>query len=381
MNRNLEKHTHSVALTAFDFPSALALRSADVDICLVGDSLANVALGYTTTQHVTLSEMLSACQAVQRGISSPILAASSSGRSGAAPLVVCDLPFGTFQASVERGVDAAVALVQRGKVEAVKIEGGAEVRPLIERLVSFGIPVMGHIGLQPQKVGATSGYRVQGRTAAEAREIYEQALMLQAAGVFAMVLECVPARLAAFISERLRVPTIGIGAGSGTDGQVLVMSDMVGELTSPAHVLAGLAPPASAGRDAAAVSGGERNVGTQAEEASEGQGQAQGEGEGGGEEDAIPRPHPSAPAPPKFVRLFTPGGTTIGALRQAAVQAYVAAVRSRDFPAADASAAGTGTGKEEARAEAAQPPLRSESYKMKREEWRAFVESVEGDGN
>ena len=262
--------------------------------------------------------------------------------------MVCDLPFGTFHASVEEGTRNAIRLIQEGKVEAVKIEGGEEVLPLIRNLTRFGIPVMGHIGLQPQKVASTSGYRVQGRTAQEAKVIYEQALQLQEAGVFSIVLECVPSRLAAYISGKLDVPTIGIGAGNKTDGQVLVMSDMVGELTSPAHILAGLEEDASAGG-----------------------------------ENAVPVPHANAPTPPKFVRIFTPGGTTIGALRQAAVKAYVDAVRSRDFPSDNVAGPATAAAgsSSDANASAGGEASKSESYKMKKEEWQGFLQLLKDDAS
>ncbi|KDN49953.1 ketopantoate hydroxymethyltransferase [Tilletiaria anomala UBC 951] len=342
-----KQNTPIVALTAFDYPSSLAVRSADVDLCLVGDSLANVALGYPTTRHVSLQEMIFACQAVQRGLGSPILAASA---RFASPLVVCDLPFGTFEVSVEEGTRAALRIIQEGKVDAIKIEGGEEIYPLVRTLTKFGIPVMGHVGLQPQKVSSTSGYRVQGRLARDAFTIYKQALELQAAGVFSLVLECVPSKLARYITENLDIPTIGIGAGSGTDGQVLVQSDMVGELTSPAHVLAGLAEAGSSEskQDPPLASNGKQ----------------------------VPVPHPNAPRPPKFVRTFTPGNSTIGALRQAAVQAYTEAVRRRDFPSE--GAASNDQAAAAARAEEGPAPT-GESYRMKKEEWAGFLELVAKD--
>ena len=287
-----------------------------------------------------MEEMLFACQAVHRGLSSPLLAASSASGSGTpTPLRVADMPFGSIQESLAQGTRNAIRFVRDGHADAVKIEGGEEIIPLVKHLSRFGIPVMGHIGLQPQKVTSTSGYRVQGRTADDAHAIWQQAEALQAAGAFAIVLECIPSKLAEFITQHLDVPTIGIGAGNKTDGQVLVISDMVGELTSPAHVLAGLAPPVAQGDAVAAT-------------------QQHQHGD-------IPRPHPSAPRPPKFVRLFTPGGTTIGALRQAAVMAYVKAVRSRDFPSDSPAPADPTTG-----------PPGGESYKMKKEEWQRFLELV-----
>lgn len=312
--------TCSACLTAYDYPTALSLRSADVDICLVGDSLANVALGHSTTQPLTMSQMIHHCQAVQRGLSSPTLTAHST----ATPFVVADMPFGTFAASLEEGVRNAIQLVQEGGVEAVKVEGGREVLPFVRRLTEFGIPVMGHLGLQPQRVASTSGYRVQGRTAERARAIWENALALQDAGVFSIVLECVPSVLARAISARLNVPTIGIGAGPGADGQILVMSDMMGELTSPSHVIAGLAPSTTFS------SASSTEVAR-----------------------PLPIPSPHAPAPPKFVRSFAaPLG--IGALRMRAVADYVEAVRNRTFP-------------DEHR----------EGYKMRQEEWQEFCNGIE----
>ena len=307
-------------MTAFDYPTALSLRAADVDICLVGDSLANVALGHASTQQLPLSAMVHHVQAVMRGISSPLLAGPSIAPP---PLVIADLPFGSFYASLEAGVRAATTLVQEGGAHGVKIEGGSEIVELVERLSSFGIPVIAHIGLQPQRVASSSGYRLQGRTADEASAILAQALELEAAGATAILIECVPNRVGAEISKCLQIPTIGIGAGPGTDGQVLVISDILGDLTSPAHVLA----------DVAAA-----DASTSAQ---------------------LPLPGASTPQPPKFVRAFAApvaGGVTVGSLRIAAVRAYVDAVRARTFPDAQA-----------------------EGYKMKKEEFEEFKRRLGGD--
>lgn len=219
-------------LTAHDYPSARFIEassapssSADpstlfpahrrgIDICLVGDSLAMVACGYTSTTSLTLDEMLYHCRSVARGCHTSLLLA--------------DLPFGTYHASVAEGARNAVRLIQEGNMDAVKIEGGLEIVPLIEQLTSRGIPVMGHIGLTPQRQAALSGFRVQGKTVASALKVWEDAQAHQAAGAFALLIEAVPSRLAKFISSRLDIPTIGIGAGAGADGQVLVQLDMLG---------------------------------------------------------------------------------------------------------------------------------------------------------
>ncbi|GAA5992729.1 hypothetical protein JCM10908_006901 [Rhodotorula pacifica] len=227
-------------LTAHDYPSARFIEAAasvphhppsatsseekdtvaskppprGVDIALIGDSLAMVACGYPSTTHLTLDEMLYHCRSVARGCKTSLL--------------VADLPYGTYAVSIEQGIQAAVRVTQEGHMDAVKIEGGQEVAPLIKRLTDVGIPVMGHVGLTPQRQAALSGYRVQGKTVPSALKVYHDALAIQQAGAFAVVLEAVPARLAEWISARLDIPTIGIGAGKGCDGQVLVQLDMLG---------------------------------------------------------------------------------------------------------------------------------------------------------
>lgn len=234
------KNVPITMLTAHDFPSARFVESAahapllpvdaadsssttaatapayprGVDICLVGDSLAMVACGYTSTSELTLDEMLYHCRSVARGCTTSLLLA--------------DLPFGTYYASVDDGVRAAVRLVQEGKMDAVKIEGGEEIVPLVRRLTDVGIPVMAHIGLTPQRQAALSGYRVQGKTVSSALKVWHDAQALQDAGAFALLVEAVPSRLAAWMTERLRVPTVGIGAGARASGQVLVQLDMLG---------------------------------------------------------------------------------------------------------------------------------------------------------
>lgn len=201
-------------LTAYDYPTALALDQAGVDAILVGDSLAMVVLGYETTLPVTMEEMLHHARAVARGARGALL--------------VGDMPFMSYQVSVEEAVRNAGRFLQQGGMDAVKLEGGRERVDAIRAIVKAGIPVMGHLGLTPQSVHQLGGFRAQGKTAPAAVRLLEDALMLEAAGCFSLVLESVPARLAEKISQRLTIPTIGIGAGAGTDGQVLVTHDLLG---------------------------------------------------------------------------------------------------------------------------------------------------------
>ncbi len=201
-------------LTAYDYPSAVAVDRAGVDVILVGDSLGMVVLGYDTTLPVTMDDMIHHCKAVARGAHYPLL--------------VGDMPFMSYQVSVEEAVRNAGRFLQEGGMDAVKLEGGRERIETIRAIVSAGIPVMGHIGLTPQSVNQLGGFRAQGKTAAAAKRLLDDALALQDAGVFSIVLESVPGKLAALISEKLDVPTIGIGAGVGCDGQVLVFHDLLG---------------------------------------------------------------------------------------------------------------------------------------------------------
>lgn len=201
-------------LTAYDYPTAVALDRAGVDAILIGDSLGMVVLGYENTLPVTMEDMLHHCKAVQRG--------------ARAALLVGDMPFMSYQVSVPEAVRNAGRFLQEAGMDAVKLEGGRDRAEAIRAIVSAGIPVMGHLGLTPQSVNQLGGYRPQGRSVTAAQRLLEDALLLQEAGCFSLVLESVPARLATLISERLEIPTIGIGAGVGCDGQVLVTHDLLG---------------------------------------------------------------------------------------------------------------------------------------------------------
>jgi len=201
-------------LTAYDYPTARLLDDVGVDILLVGDSLAMVALGYDSTLPVTIDEMLVHVRAVRRGTRHALL--------------VADMPYGSFHVSLEDSVRNAVRLVKEGGAEAVKVEGGERRIELIARLTEAEIPVMGHVGLTPQSVNAIGGFSVQGKSAEAARQVERDGRAVEAAGAFAVVLESMPRELAARITEKLRIPTIGIGAGPDCDGQVLVFHDMAG---------------------------------------------------------------------------------------------------------------------------------------------------------
>lgn len=201
-------------LTAYDYPTARLLDEAEVDILLVGDSLAMVVLGYENTLPVTMEEMLHHTRAVRRGAKRALL--------------VADMPYGSFHTSVAESVANAVRFVKEAGAEAVKVEGGERRLELIARLVEAEIPVMAHIGLTPQSLHALGGFRVQGKTADAAEQLLRDARAIEAAGAFSVVLESIPRELAARITQELRIPTIGIGAGPVCDGQVLVLHDMVG---------------------------------------------------------------------------------------------------------------------------------------------------------
>ena len=203
-----------VALTAYDYPTARLVDEAGFDFILVGDSLAQTVLGYDSTLPVTLEEMLHATRAVRRGVRRA--------------LIVGDMPFGTYQDNAAHAVKAAIRFVKEGGAEAVKVEGGARRAKIVEAIVNAEVPVMGHVGLTPQSLLRMGGYRVQGKTIEAARELIDDALALEHAGVFAIVLEGIPAEISRLITDRVHVPTIGIGAGLECDGQILVFSDLVG---------------------------------------------------------------------------------------------------------------------------------------------------------
>jgi len=200
-------------LTAYDAITAALFDAAGVPMLLVGDSLGDNVLGFGSTIPVTLDDMVRHTAAVARGAQ--------------AALIVADMPFLTY-ATLEMAMTAARRLMQEGGAQAVKLEGGQTMTPIVRRLVECGVPVMGHLGYTPQSVHVFGKVRVQGRSAAAARRLLEDALALEAAGAFALVLELVPAQLAAAITERVRIPTIGIGAGPHCDGQVQVSTDMLG---------------------------------------------------------------------------------------------------------------------------------------------------------
>lgn len=214
LRRKVERGEPITMLTAYDYPTALAIDQAGIDCILVGDSLGMVVLGYQNTLPVTMEEMLHHCRAVARGAHSALL--------------IGDMPFMSYQVSATEAVRNAGRFLQEGNMDGVKLEGGRERLEAVRAIVSAGIPVMGHLGLTPQSVHQFGGFRPQGRDAAAARRILEDALLLQEAGCFSLVLESVPTRLAKMISERLEIPTIGIGAGEGCDGQVLVTHDLLG---------------------------------------------------------------------------------------------------------------------------------------------------------
>lgn len=201
-------------LTAYDYTIAKIFNDCGVDIVLVGDSLGNVVLGYEDTLSVTMDDMVRHCSAVARAADKA--------------MVVVDMPFMSYQTSIEDALRNAGRLMQEGRANAVKLEGGTRVCPQIRALVDAGIPVMAHLGLTPQSINAFGGYRVQGKTQNQAAKMLSEALAVQEAGAFSLVLECVPMQLASLITQKLDIPTIGIGSGAGCDGQVLVAQDMLG---------------------------------------------------------------------------------------------------------------------------------------------------------
>jgi 3-methyl-2-oxobutanoate hydroxymethyltransferase len=203
-----------VMITAYDAPSARIADAAGVDLILVGDSAAMVVLGHDSTVPATMEEMLMLTRAVTRGAHRP--------------LVIADLPFGSYHVSVEQALESAIRFVKDAQADAVKLEGAGPMLARVRALTDAGIPVMGHLGLTPQTATMLGGFKAQGRTATKAVQLYEDALALQAAGCFSIVLEAVPSPVAARITEALDIPTIGIGAGADCDGQVLVWHDLLG---------------------------------------------------------------------------------------------------------------------------------------------------------
>lgn len=201
-------------LTAYDYLTAKLIDETGVNSILVGDSLGNVILGYEDTIPVTMEDMIHHGAAVSRGTKNALL--------------IIDMPFMSYQISVEDALKNAGRLMKEGGADAVKLEGGHRVCPQIKAMVDAGIPVCAHVGMTPQSVNAFGGFRVQAKTESAAKLLIEEALAVEEAGAFAVVMECVPAKLAAMVTEKLSIPTIGIGAGAGCDGQVLVYADMLG---------------------------------------------------------------------------------------------------------------------------------------------------------
>lgn len=201
-------------LTAYDASFARMLEQAAIDMILVGDSLGMVVLGYDSTVPVTMSDMIHHTKAVRRGACETI--------------IIGDMPFMSYQVSIATAINNAGRFMKEAGCDGVKLEGGAEVSPQVKAIVTAGIPVMGHIGLTPQTAGQLGGYKVQGKDLDSARKLLRDAKKLQDAGAFALVLECVPAELAKVITENVAIPVIGIGAGAGCDGQVLVTHDLLG---------------------------------------------------------------------------------------------------------------------------------------------------------
>ena len=209
-----EKGEKLTMLTAYDYSTAKLMDEAGINGILVGDSLGNVILGYEDTISVTMEDMIHHGAAVARGTKDT--------------MVVVDMPFMSYQTSVYDAVMNAGRLMKEGRANAVKLEGGAAVVEQIKAITAAGIPVMGHLGLTPQSINAFGGNKVQGKSEEAAKKLIEDALAVQEAGAFAVVLECIPAKLASIITKKLTIPTIGIGAGAGCDGQILVYQDMLG---------------------------------------------------------------------------------------------------------------------------------------------------------
>lgn len=213
-NQAKEKNERITMLTAYDYSMAKLMDNSGINGLLVGDSLGMVCLGYEDTLSVTMEDIIHHTKAVARGAKNS--------------LIVADMPFMSYQTSVYDAVVNAGRLIKEGHAQAIKLEGGLEVCDKIEAIVKASIPVMGHIGLTPQSVNVFGGFKVQGKDESAAKRIIEEAIAIEKAGAFAIVLECVPAKLAKIITDKLTIPTIGIGAGVGCDGQILVYQDMLG---------------------------------------------------------------------------------------------------------------------------------------------------------
>lgn len=208
-------------LTVYDYPTALHADRADVDIVLVGDSVGMVVMGDRTTQSVTMENMVHHCRAARKGVKNALL--------------VADLPFGSYESCVEKGVENAIRLVKEAGADAIKLEGGVSREKLIREVVSAGVAVMGHVGLLPQSVSRLGSFRSVGRNFHEANDILKDAKAVERAGAFAMVVECIPARVAGVITQSVDIPTLGIGSGNMCNGQVLVYHDMLGIMSHPHH--------------------------------------------------------------------------------------------------------------------------------------------------
>lgn len=201
-------------LTAYDFTSAKIIGEAGIDIILVGDSAANVMAGHETTLPITLDQMIYHAQSVVKAVKNP--------------MVVVDMPFGTYQGNSKQALFSAIRIMKESEADAVKVEGGSEIIESVARILTAGIPVMGHLGLTPQSIHKFGTFSVRAKEEAEANKLIEDALALEEAGCFALVLEKIPASLGTKVASVLKIPVIGIGAGNGVDGQVLVMHDMLG---------------------------------------------------------------------------------------------------------------------------------------------------------
>ncbi len=214
LNKKMEDGAKITMMTAYDYPTASLVDQAGIDTILVGDSLGMVMLGYESTVPVTMDEMIHHCKAVCRGAK--------------ASFIIGDMPFMSYQVSIEKAVENAGRFIKEAACDSVKLEGGSEMSPVVKAVVDAGIPVCAHIGLTPQTATKLSGFKVQGKDAESARELVQSAKDLEEAGAFMIVMECIPDLVAARITEELNIPTIGIGAGKDCDGQVLVYHDLVG---------------------------------------------------------------------------------------------------------------------------------------------------------